>query len=233
MRFEVALGCSVLLHALLAAGVAVVLGDVSSSPDTRVNLDLSSVELSFAEQEDETAAVQPVLASAPVDSVPEVRPQELPSPEVEAPPVLPLEPDAPRFPEPPPESARVQTPERSQKVTEAPPKPSVTPSPAAQPAAAVAPRQARVDAPPRPRRSISPDYPKGARLRGEQGDVTLEIRVSARGLVEGVSVVVSSGFRELDAAAEKAVSAARFAPAQSGGRAVSATVRLKLSFRLR
>lgn len=205
------------------------LGNAASPPDAQVNLDLSSVELSFAEQEDEAAAVQPVLASAPADPVPEVRPQEAPLPEIESPPLHPLEPNAPRFSEPPPEPSRVQMPERPQKVTETPPKPSVTPSPVA----AVAPRQARVDAPPRPRRNISPDYPKGARLRGEQGDVTLEIRVSARGTVEGVSVVVSSGFHELDAAAEKAVLAARFAPAKSEGRAVAATVRLKLAFRLK
>lgn len=209
------------------------LGNAASSPDAQVNLDLSSVELSFAEQEDETAAVQPVLASALADPVPEVRPQEAPLPEIESPPLHPLEPNAPRFSEPPPEPSRVQTPERPQKVTETPPKPSVTPSPAAQPVAAVAPRQARVEAPPRPRRNISPDYPKGARLRGEQGDVTLEICVSARGTVEGVSVVVSSGFHELDAAAEKAVLAARFAPAKSEGRAVAATVRLTLAFRLK
>lgn len=234
MRFEVAFGCSVilsvLLHALLAAGVVGLLEMTSASPDMLAQLDLSSVELSFAEKEDDAAAVQPVLASAPAAPVPEMRPPESVPPPVEPQPPRPPEPEALRLPEPQPSSSPLQTPERPKPPEE--PKPAA-PSPAAQPVAAAAPRQARVDAPPRPRRSLSPDYPKGARLRGEQGNVTLEIRVSARGTVEGVEVVASSGFRELDAAAEKAVRAARFTPAQSKGRVVPATVRLTLAFRLR
>lgn len=236
MRAEVAFGCSVilsiLLHALLAAGVAGVLEWASASPDVLAQLDLSSVELSFAEKEDDAAAVQPVPSSAHAAPVPEVRPQEPLPPTAEPSPTPPPEPEALRLPEPQPEPSPLQTPERPKPPEETPPKP-VAPSPAAQPVAAAAPRQARIDAPPRPRRSLSPDYPKGARLRGEQGDVTLEIRVSAHGTVESVGIVVSSGFRELDAAAEKAVRAARFTPAQSTGRAVPATVRVTLSFRLR
>lgn len=234
MRFEVAFGCSVILsvflHALLAAGVVGLLEMTSASPDMLAQLDLSSVELSFAEKEDDAAAVQPVLASAPAEPVTEMRPPESVPPPVEPQPPRPPEPEALCLPEPQPSSSPLQTPERPKPTEE--PKPAA-PSPAARPVAAAAPRQARVDAPPRPRRSLSPDYPKGARLRGEQGNVTLEIRVSARGTVEGVEVVASSGFRELDAAAEKAVRAARFTPAQSKGRAVPAPVRVTLAFRLR
>ena len=234
MRFEVAFGCSVILsvflHALLAAGVVGLLEMTSASPDMLAQLDLSSVELSFAEKEDDAAAVQPVLASAPAEPVTEMRPPESVPPPVEPQPPRPPEPEALRLPEPQPSSSPLQTPERPKPPEE--PKPAA-PSPAARPVAAAAPRQARVDAPPRPRRSLSPDYPKGARLRGEQGNVTLEIRVSARGTVEGVEVVASSGCRELDAAAEKAVRAARFTPAQSKGRAVPAPVRVTLAFRLR
>ena len=234
MRFEVAFGCSVILsvflHALLAAGVVGLLEMTSASPDMLAQLDLSSVELSFAEKEDDAAAVQPVLASAPAEPVPEMRPPESVPPPVEPQPPRPPEPEALRLPEPQPSSSPLQTPERPKPTEELKP---AAPSPAARPVAAAAPRQARVDAPPRPRRSLSPDYPKGARLRGEQGNVTLEIRVSARGTVEGVEVVASSGFRELDAAAEKAVRAARFTPAQSKGRAVPAPVRVTLAFRLR
>ena len=234
MRFEVAFGCSVILsvflHALLAAGVVGLLEMTSASPDMLAQLDLSSVELSFAEKEDDAAAVQPVLASAPAEPEPEMRPPESVPPPVEPQPPRPPEPEALRLPEPQPSSSPLQTPERPKPTEE--PKPAA-PSPAARPVAAAAPRQARVDAPPRPRRSLSPDYPQGARLRGEQGNVTLEIRVSARGTVEGVEVVASSGFRELDAAAEKAVRAARFTPAQSKGRAVPAPVRVTLAFRLR
>ena len=70
-------------------------------------------------------------------------------------------------------------------------------------------------------------------MRGEQGDVVLEIEVSASGSVERVAVVASSGYPELDEAASRAAKAARFEPAKSGGRAVASTARLTLTFRLR
>ena len=155
MRFEVAFGCSdilsVFLHALLAAGVVGLLEMTSASPDMLAQLDLSSVELSFAEKEDDAAAVQPVLASAPAEPVPEMRPPESVPPPVEPQPPRPPEPEALRLPEPQPSSSPLQTPERPKPPEE--PKPAA-PSPAAQPVAAAAPRQARVDAPPRPRRSL-------------------------------------------------------------------------------
>ena len=96
-----------------------------------------------------------------------------------------------------------------------------------------APRQARIDAPPRPKKAIRPHYPDGARRRGEQGDVVLEIRVEEDGSVGDVKVVATSGFGELDDAAVRAVRAARFAPARSGDDAVASTARLALSFRIR
>lgn len=163
--------------------------------------------------------------------MPDARPQESEPPAPEIPPARPLEPEALRLPEPLPEQPFLQTPERPKPPEASPPKP-VGPSPAAPPVAAVAPRQARVDAPPRPWRSIRPDYPKSARLRGEQGNVLLEFRVDVKGVVESVSVVMSSGFPELDAAALRAVRQARFRPAESAGRPVASTARLTLSFRL-
>lgn len=230
MRFVDALALSLAFHALLAGALAAVLGG-AGAPVTPAGLDLTSVDLSFAEEDDETAASQPVLASAPVEPVPEAPPQESEPPAPEIPPARPLEPEALRLPDPQPERPSVQTPERPKPPETPVPKP-VEPSLAAAPAAAVAPRQARVDAPPRPRRSIRPDYPKNARLRGEQGNVVLEFRVDATGAVESVSVVTSSGFPELDAAALRAVRQARLRPAESDGRPVASTARLTLSFRL-
>ena len=97
-----------------------------------------------------------------------------------------------------------------------------------------APSQARVaaDKPPSPRR-IKPDYPKGARQRGEEGDVTLELDISAAGTVDGVRIVASCGFQELEQAAVQAVQRARFTPARRGPSAVPATARITLTFRLR
>ena len=230
MRFVDAFALSLACHVLLAGALAAVLGG-AVAPVTPAGLDLTSVDLSFAEEDDETAASQPVLASAPAEPVPEAPPQESEPPTPEIPPARPLEPEALRLPDPQPERPSVQTPERPKPPEATVPK-LVEPSPAAAPAAAVAPRQARVDAPPRPRRSIRPDYPKNARLRGEQGNVVLEFRVDATGAVESVSVVMSSGFPELDAAALRAVRQARFRPAESDGRPVASTARLTLSFRL-
>ncbi len=220
MRFSTAIGVSIALHGVVAAGIVTYMKYVPE-PTTLATLDLSSVELSFAEHEDETAAVAP--------SLPAPAPQEPPKPQEEKPPEpemektetpLPPGPETAKLPEPEPERERMET-----------PKPPPTPSPS--PAPAVAPKQAKVDAPPKPRKSIRPEYPRGARQRGEQGDVVVEIRVSDRGSVDNVSVVASSGFPELDEAALRAAKAARFAPARSGKTPVSSTARLTLTFRLR
>ena len=222
----IALILSVLIHGLIAAGLIAYL-EYAPQPDVLATLDLSSVELSFAEQVEETAAVAPALPSAEAE-------RRTPKPKVEEPPPKvklekPLPPDAGevRFPEPK-EDARLKTEDAKAKDER-----RETRDEKAASAPTVAPRQARLDAPPKPKRNIKPDYPKGARQRGEQGDVVLEIRVNAEGTVDGVKVAVSSGFAELDEAAIKAAKAARFSPARSGHDAVASTARLTLSFKLR
>ena len=142
-----------------------------------------------------------------------------------APPAPAAEPDPPPSePEPHPDSrppSRVPEPEPQ------------NPSPPSPPAPAVAPKQARVEAPPRLLKTIRPDYPKGPRQRGEEGDVGLEFSITPRGTVDSVTVYSSSGYAELDAAAVRAAKKARFSPAMEGRRAVSATARLVVSFRLK
>lgn len=216
MRFSTAIVASVAAHGLVAVGIVAYM-KYAPGPTAVATLDLSSVDLSFAEDEDETAAVSPTMPA-----MPEVEP---PKPREEAPPEaeraedpLPPDPTAPKLAEPELERERMETPE-------IPP-----PSP---PAPAVAPKQAKIDAPPKPHKAIKPDYPKGARQRGEQGDVVLEIRVNAAGIVDRVDVVSPSGFPELDEAAVRAARAARFTPAKSGGSAVASTARLTLTFKLK
>lgn len=236
MRFGVAIFLSILFHAVLAAALAVYV-DCAPAPDVLAQLDLSSVDLSFAETEDETAAVQPALASAPDEPVPEEPPPEPERPpESEPPKELPPELDALKLPEPPPERPPLETPKVEPPKAEPPPKevpPPSQPATASAPAPAVAPRQARVDAPPRPRKNIKPDYPKGARQRGEQGDVTLELHVTAQGTVGDVTIVSASGYPELDEAAVRAVKAARFTPARRGRQPVASTAKITLTFRLK
>ena len=216
MRFSTAIIASVAVHGLVAVGIVAYM-NYAPDPTAIATLDLSSVDLSFAEDEDETAAVSPTMPAAPEVEPPKPREEKPPEAEkAEGP--LPPDPTAPKLVEPEPEREQMETPS-------IPP-----PSP---PAPAVAPKQAKIDAPPKPRKTIKPDYPKGARQRGEQGDVILEIRVNAAGIVDHVDIVSPSGFSELDEAAVRAARTARFTPAKSGGSPVASTARLKLDFKLK
>ena len=216
MRFSTAIVASVAVHGLVAVGIVAYM-KYAPGPTAIATLDLSSVDLSFAEDEDETAAVSPTMPAAP--EVEPLKPREEKPPEAEkAEDPLPPDPTAPKLVEPEPEREQMETPS-------IPP-----PSP---PAPAVAPKQAKIDAPPKPHKTIKPDYPKGARQRGEQGEVILEIRVNAAGIVDRVDVVSSCGFSELDEAAVRAARTARFTPAKSGGSPVASTARLTLNFKLK
>ena len=208
MKIVNAILLSILIHGLIAAALVAYL-EYAPHPDVLATLDLSSVELSFAEQVEET---QPI-AAAPEILQQKVRPSvaEKP-PEVKLERTLPPDPSSPKFPEPKEERPNLKH-------------QTSTPQPA--------PRQARLDAPPKPKRNIKPDYPKVARQRGEQGDVILEIRVNAEGTVDDVRVATSSGFVELDEAAMKAARSAKFSPARSGHDPVASTARLKLQFKLK
>ena len=186
-------------------------------PTAIATLDLSSVDLSFAEDEDETAAVSPTMPAMPEVEPPKPREEKPPEAERAEDP-LPPDPTAPKLAEPEPEREQMETPNIP---------------PPAPPAPAVAPKQAKIDAPPKPHKTIKPDYPKGARQRGEQGEVILEIRVNAAGNVDRVDIVSSCGFPELDEAAVRAARTARFTPAKSGGSPVASTARLKLDFKLK
>ena len=218
----IAVFASVAAHAALVAAIAFGLSR-GSAPEVSVSLDLSNVELSFAEQEDESAA-----AAAP--STPDTPPPAMaPSPERPELP-RPLEPVPSHDAPPPPENPDFPKVAESAPEIDAPP---TAPLQEVAPSAPLAPRQAKVDAPPRPRQNIKPDYPKSARERGEQGDVMLEISVDGKGVVDGEVVVSSSGFAELDEAAVRAARRARFSPAKAGGRSVASRARLKLEFKLK
>ena len=235
MRLLSSIVISILIHGLIAAALIAYL-ESAPHPDVLATLDLSSVELSFAEQEDEAATVAPQPATVGHIRRPQVAsqsevaravrvpspPQEETPPEVKPEKRLPPDPSSPKFPEPK-ESVEWKEPGNLRS----------TPTPSTYTSLPAAPRQARLDAPPKPRRNIKPDYPKGARQRGEQGDVILEIRVNAEGTVDDVKVATSSGFAELDEAAARAAKAAKFSPARSGHDPVASTARLKLSFKLR
>lgn len=216
-----ALAASVAIHMALALFMAMMLK--LDDNVTLPTLDLSAVEVSFSrdKSEDKTAVVeQPEVA--PTTELPEeaATPEE-PTPEPDPPPP----PPAPEPDPPPPQPVETPPPQpvesRDDPIPRAPPHP---PTPA--------PDQAKVDAPPRPLKTIRPDYPKGARQRNEEGDVALELSITEHGTVSSVSVVLSSGFADLDAAAVRAAERARFSPAKSGRKAISSTARMTITFRL-
>ena len=216
MKFSTAIIASIAAHGLVAVGIVAYM-KYAPGPTAVATLDLSSVDLSFAEDEDETAAVSPTMPAMPEVEPPKPREEKPPEAERAEDP-LPPDPTAPKLAEPEPEREQMETPNIP---------------PPAPPAPSVAPKQAKIDAPPKPHKTIKPDYPKGARQRGEQGEVVLEIRVNAAGIVDRVDVVSPSGFSELDEAAVRAARAARFTPAKSGGSPVASTARLKLDFKLK
>jgi len=224
---SIALAVSLAVHAVLAFAF-VGISSFSSEPKVLAELDLSSVELSFSEEETESAPVPLAAASAPAAPV-ELKPKPVEKP----PETLPDK----RLP-PDPGEVRVREPEETFSEMKTPPRPpkeqeKSRPAAEASEPSRPAPRQAHIDAPPRPKRTIRPDYPKGARQRGESGRVVLEIDVAADGTCSSVRVAVSSGFAELDESALRAARAARFTPAKSAGKSVASTARLALDFRLR
>lgn len=220
-----AIAISVAAHCIVAAGIALLLG---LSPKVELaRIDLSAVEISFSEEE------QPETPPAP-EQVPE--PEPAPEPEPEPEPEKEPEPAPEPEEEPEPEPEPEEEPELKEELEPEPtptPTPEPVPAPEPPPPPAPAPAQARIDAPPRLTQAIKPDYPKGARQRGEEGDVALELTIDAGGRVEAVAVAASSGFPELDAAAVRAAGKARFIPAKAGRVAVPSAARITVNFRLR
>ncbi|MEI7902520.1 MAG: energy transducer TonB [bacterium] len=91
----------------------------------------------------------------------------------------------------------------------------------------------RVDGHPSLDRAIKPNYPIGARRRGEEGTVILDVTVAADGSAAKTALVSSSGFPVLDRAAQRAAAQARFKPGTRDGQPVESAARLTLIFRLR
>ena len=121
-----------------------------------------------------------------------------------------------------------------------PPEPAVEPEPKnAVESAAVAPEQNAspveekgVTCEAEPAQAIHPTYPRISQRRGEEGLVTLSVKVLANGRTGNISIIQSSGYRRLDAAAVNAVRATVFTPARQSGHNVDSTAELSFSFRL-
>lgn len=186
---------------------------------------------------------EPVLQPPGSRVKPEFKPQPIPEPEAV---VIPdVKPDPPEMTPPEQEPPQAEPPRPKM-----PPPPGVQPAvekPVKSPPAVVAPAPeqpesttpesgaaaAMIDQPPKPQRAIKPRYPSGARRRGEEGTVTLKVKISATGRTREVSVLNPSGFAELDDAAKRAVREARFTPGKYNGKTVESEAQLTIIFKLR
>jgi len=75
-------------------------------------------------------------------------------------------------------------------------------------------------------------YPIEALRSGQEGEVVVDVAVSASGGVENATVVKSSGYRPLDIAAVESVRRWRFSPARRNGQPVDGDVRVPIKFSL-
>lgn len=225
MRVFLAILFSLGFHCVVACLLAVAIeGFSESSATVEVSLDLSQVELSFAESED---VAEPIVSMPSTPSITEVTPDEAPLPENnaaeemhESPPPAIGDVELPSLPEAP--VAKMDLPPKKEPIA---PESLSTP--------AQAPRQARIDVPPKPKASIRPKYPLESRKNKEEGTVLLFLKIDENGAVVSVNIEKSSGYSLLDAAAKEAVLNARFNPAKSGSKRVASTAQISLNFTLK
>ncbi len=81
--------------------------------------------------------------------------------------------------------------------------------------------------------SIDIAYPKRARRRNEEGDVTVELGIGADGAVSDARILKSSGSSDLDSAALAALKSAAYEPATRDGKPVPGTLVETVKFRLK
>lgn len=216
-------------------------------------LEVASLELTLEDVAADVPGAAPGAAQPPAAELVRLQLPEA----VAEPPLQPQLPEKPDFaaalppPEPVPEPTPVPVPVPVPAPSDTPVRPA-KPSPAVSaPAPAVKPKplpsvdvasreggggggaSGHIDAHPSLDRPIRPTYPIGARRRGEEGTVILDVNVAADGAASSVTLVSSSGFPELDRAAERAAAQARFKPGTRDGRPIDSAARLTLIFRLR
>ena len=85
---------------------------------------------------------------------------------------------------------------------------------------------------PVPVESIVPVYPFRARKKGLEGVVSLDITVSDKGVPVLCQITGSSGYKDLDDAAEKTVMASLFYPGTVDGEEVKSTLHIRIKFQL-
>lgn len=247
-------GISLAIHALVACGWHVATNSSRGEIEQKLEIELSNLDLSFSDREDDSQAANAAAAPTPAAALERTPSENEPKRDIPVPEAVPPADEPPPDPRPadvaePPPAPETPDPPRGETPPPAPPATPATPAPAAPAHSPVtremqpmpplqleqpAPTQARVDVPPKPKKSsIKPRYPESARKRGAEGSVTLLLEVSEKGKVAKATVVESSGHADLDAAAVSEAKRATFVPARADGKAVPSSARLTLTFKLR
>ena len=179
------------------------------------------------------------LPPPPPDEPAEQPPPSPEAPPPEAPEPLPIPPPQPP---PPPQQAQPQ-PQPRPRPTPARPAAQAPAPPAPPPRGAIGPQPTMPGAAPvlgavtppglmEGIRNPEPEYPAASQRRGEQGVVTLLLRISETGSVQEVEVVHGSGYAVLDESAKRAVRRWRFRPATRDGTPIPGSIRTAIHFRL-
>jgi protein TonB len=165
-----------------------------------------------------------------IEDVKPPEPQEVPPPppppDIKAPPPPFIPPVEVNVQQPPPPQNTISNATNVKPTTTDLPRPA----PPAQPAPAAPPAN------PNPVRTAAvvdfnvcakPEWPKASLRNEETGTVTLSFQIAADGRVESASIVKSSGFRDLDRAAQNGLSKCRFKPATADGKPVPTTQQMQ------
>jgi TonB family protein len=80
---------------------------------------------------------------------------------------------------------------------------------------------------------VLPEYPASALAKGREGAVLLSVYIGPSGQPEKVETKVSSGIKEFDASAVKAVSEWKFTPAAQGGAAMASWYEVPVRFEVK
>jgi protein TonB len=75
-------------------------------------------------------------------------------------------------------------------------------------------------------------YPSGAAAAGESGRATVKICITARGTIESVEIMESTGFQRLDNDALDVASQYRFRPATRNGKAIPVCLPYSINYRI-
>jgi protein TonB len=173
----------------------------------------------------ETKIIEEVKPPPPKDMPPPPPPPEMKAP---PPPFIPPVEVQVQQPPPPQQTIAVATPTKPA-TTElptsvAPPVPAAPPAPAAPPSRTAAVADMNT--------CVKPEYPRSSARNEETGVSTISFLIGVDGRVVNSQITKSSGFRDLDRAAQTALSKCRFKPATVDGKPEQASVSVQYVWNL-